>query len=160
MSRSGKVPILATCHTTCHERGRSVRAFVLFNLHNLYDGSPKPLNLVIRCSTASESRRTNPFKWKKRKSPGRSVVVQFAILESRMATLGRLLSGRSARPTANGVRDLRQTAQLLGFLVLRSLVNKSLQRLRLCLNSNIKYDITLLQTSCFSHFLQLALALL
>ena len=37
---------------------RSVRAFVLFNLH---DRCPKPSNSVIRCSTASESRRTNPF---------------------------------------------------------------------------------------------------
>ena len=45
------------------------RAFVLFNLHNLYDGSPKPLNLVIRRSTASESRRTNPFKLKNWEAP-------------------------------------------------------------------------------------------
>ena len=44
------------------------KAFVLFNLHNLYDGSPKLSNSVIRCSTASESRCTNPLQIEKLKS--------------------------------------------------------------------------------------------
>jgi len=44
------------------------RAFVLFKLHNLYDGSPQPSNSVIRCSPASESRRTNSFKLKNEKA--------------------------------------------------------------------------------------------
>jgi len=44
------------------------RAFVLFKLHNLYDGSPKPSNSVIRYSTASESRHTYPLKLKNRKA--------------------------------------------------------------------------------------------
>jgi len=51
-----------------HDSNRPARAFVLFNLH---DGSRKPSNLVIRCSTASESRRTNPFQIERLKSPDR-----------------------------------------------------------------------------------------
>ena len=42
-------------------------------------------------------------------------MVQFAILESRMATLGRLLSGRSAQLTA-GVPNLRQERLTYGKL--------------------------------------------